>query len=63
MLVNCSALAMGRYEYVAKNLKNDTKLLVELRKDLDYVFRRIRAIKTRLVSQYPDAFKGKLKQD
>lgn len=33
-----------------------TKMLIEMKKDLDYVFRKVRSIKTKLSTQYPTAF-------
>lgn len=30
--------------------------MAEMKKDLDYIFRKIRTIKTRINTQYPDAF-------
>lgn len=56
MLTNCNALSANRLKTVAPEFKKHTQLLVEMKKDLDYIFKKIRAIKTKLSTQYPDAF-------
>ncbi|XP_054275335.1 kxDL motif-containing protein CG10681 [Macrosteles quadrilineatus] len=56
MLSNCNALSMNRFKVASTELKKHTQLLVEMRKDLDTVFKHIRIIKGKLSSQYPQAF-------
>lgn len=56
MLVNCNALSTSRLKLAQEEYKKMTKLLLEMKKDLDYVFRKVRIIKTKLNSQYPTAF-------
>lgn len=56
MLVNCNALSNSRLKNAQDEFKKMTKMLVEMKKDLDYVFRKVRAIKTKLSAQYPTAF-------
>lgn len=60
MLVNCNALAMIRFENSSRELRKHTQQLIELKKDLDLVFKRIRFLKFKLSQQYPQAFKGLL---
>lgn len=56
MLTNCNALCASRLKTVGPEFKKHTQLLQEMKKDLDYIFKKIRAIKTKLSAQYPDAF-------
>jgi len=58
MLVNCNALAMQRFEVASKDLKGHTQQLVDMKRDLDSVFRRIRFLRMKLTQQYPEAFKS-----
>ncbi|XP_064113897.1 kxDL motif-containing protein CG10681-like [Macrobrachium nipponense] len=56
MLSNCNALSATRFALAQKEFKKHTALLVEMKKDLDHIFKRIRNIKTKLSNQYPSAF-------
>ncbi|XP_039297375.1 kxDL motif-containing protein CG10681 [Nilaparvata lugens] len=56
MLLNCNSLSVNRLKVASAELKKHTQLLVEIRKDLDGVFKRVRNLKTKLGDQYPDAF-------
>ncbi|XP_054160218.1 kxDL motif-containing protein CG10681-like [Oppia nitens] len=57
MLVNCNALAVIRFESANRDLKRYTQQLVDLQKDLDSVFHRIKFLKLKLTQQYSQAFK------
>lgn len=56
MLTNCNALSASRLKTVAPEFKKHTQTLLEMKKDLDYIFKKIRAIKTKLSTQYPTEF-------
>lgn len=56
MLLNCNALSAVRYGLASKELKKHIQLLVEMKKDLDSIFRRIRFLKMKVSQQYPSAF-------
>ncbi|XP_056638928.1 kxDL motif-containing protein CG10681 [Diorhabda carinulata] len=56
MLTNCNALSISRLKTVGPEFKKHIQLLSETKKDLDYIFKKIRVIKTKLSSQYPEAF-------
>ncbi|XP_022913756.1 kxDL motif-containing protein CG10681 [Onthophagus taurus] len=56
MLTNCNALSANRLKTVGPEFKKHSQTLHEMKKDLDYIFRKIRAIKSKLSTQYPDAF-------
>lgn len=56
MLTNCNALSASRLKTVSVEFKKHIQLLLETKKDLDYIYKKIRIIKTKLSSQYPEAF-------
>lgn len=56
MLLNCNALSVSRMKTAGEDFKKHTKLLNEMKKDLDYIFKKIRAIQAKVSTQYPDAF-------
>ncbi|KAI5079711.1 hypothetical protein GOP47_0005190 [Adiantum capillus-veneris] len=41
---------------VVNDFSKNTKLVKSMKDDLDYIFARIRTLKARLASQYPNAF-------
>lgn len=57
MLLNFNALSLARYETTARDFKHHTQMLSDMRADLSDIFKRIRALKTQLSKQHPDAFK------
>lgn len=56
MLTNCNALSASRLKTVGPEFKKHTQLLLEMKKDLDYIFKKIRTIKGKLSTQYPEEF-------
>ena len=56
MLLNCNALSQSRLKIATDDFKKHTKLLHDMKKDLDYIFKKIRNIKSKLGNQYPQAF-------
>jgi len=56
MLTNCNALSASRLKTVAPEFKKHIHLLLEMKRDLDYIFKKLRAIKSKLSTQYPEAF-------
>lgn len=56
MLTNCNALSASRLKTVGPEFKKHTQMLLDMKKDLDYIFKKIRAIKGKLSSQYPSEF-------
>ncbi|GBN30977.1 KxDL motif-containing protein 1 [Araneus ventricosus] len=56
MLANCNTLLATRYVTSSKELKKHISFLVELKKDLETIFRRIRFLKMKLSQQYSEAF-------
>ncbi|XP_059055876.1 kxDL motif-containing protein CG10681 [Achroia grisella] len=57
MLTNCNQLSASRLRAASVEFKKHTQLLLEMRKDLNFIFKKIRAIKTKLSTQYPEAYK------
>jgi hypothetical protein len=62
MLTNCNALSQSRLKNVTEDYKKNCKLLLEMKKDLEYVFKKIRTIKGKLESKYPESFEQVSKQ-
>lgn len=60
MLTNCNNLCVTRLKTASGEFKKHTALLVEMKKDLDNIFKRIHILKMKTNSQYPEAFAGKL---
>lgn len=56
MLTNCNALSQNRLKNVTEDYKKNCKLLIEMKKDLEYTFKKIRTIKGKLETKYPEAF-------
>lgn len=57
MLLNCNALSNGRLKAANDDFKAYGKVIIDMKKDLDYIFKKIRAIKGKVANQYPDAVK------
>ncbi|CAG9571098.1 unnamed protein product [Danaus chrysippus] len=60
MLTNCNQLSASRLRAASVEFKKHTQLLLDMKKDLEFIFKKIRAIKTKLSSQYPEAYKEAL---
>jgi len=45
----------GVYSNVFKDFERHTRMMKEMRRDLDNIFRKIRALKSRIHSKYPEA--------
>ncbi|XP_012522828.1 kxDL motif-containing protein CG10681 [Monomorium pharaonis] len=56
MLTNCNQLSVNRLKTAGTEFKKHSALLVEMKRDLDYIFKKIRLIKNKLSQQYPQAF-------
>lgn len=55
--MNCNLLSSGRLKAANDDLKAYTKVVNDMKKDLDYIFRKIRTIKSKVNTQYPAAAK------
>lgn len=57
MLLNCNALSNGRLKAANDDFKAYGKVIIDMKKDLDYIFKKIRTIKSKVTNQYPEAVK------
>ncbi|CAH1797382.1 unnamed protein product [Owenia fusiformis] len=58
MLLNFNALSVNRCNATTAEFNRHTQLLCHMKKELDSVFLRIRNIKSKLSTEYPEAFKA-----
>ncbi|KPP80072.1 kxDL motif-containing protein 1-like [Scleropages formosus] len=56
MLLNFNGLSSVRLQQMNEHFLHHTRTLVEMKKDLDSIFRRIRTLKGKIAKQYPEAF-------
>ncbi|XP_075706824.1 kxDL motif-containing protein 1 isoform X2 [Rhinoderma darwinii] len=56
MLLNFNSLSNARLQQMSDRFLHHTRTLVEMKKDLDLIFRRIRMLKGKLAKQYPESF-------
>lgn len=63
MLLNVNQLSQNRLKNITEEYKKNSKLLVDMKKDLEYVFKRIRIIKTKMETKYPEAFEQAKRQN
>ncbi|KAM9330104.1 kxDL motif-containing protein 1 [Gastrophryne carolinensis] len=56
MLLNFNGLSNTRLQQMTDRFIHHTRTLVEMKKDLDIIFRRIRMLKGKLAKQYPEHF-------
>ncbi|GMN54640.1 hypothetical protein TIFTF001_023763 [Ficus carica] len=46
------------YAEVSVDLAKNTRVLKSMKADLDYIFQKLRSMKSRMLANYPDAFPG-----
>uniref|UniRef100_A0A8C2NWI1 KxDL motif-containing protein 1 n=1 Tax=Capra hircus TaxID=9925 RepID=A0A8C2NWI1_CAPHI len=56
MLLNFNNLSSARLQQMNERFLHHTRTLVEMKRDLDSIFRRIRTLKGKLARQHPEAF-------
>ncbi|KAG1933188.1 kxDL motif-containing protein 1 isoform X1 [Pimephales promelas] len=56
MLINFNGLSNVRLQQMNEHFLMHTRTLIEMKKDLDSIFRRIRTLKGKVAKQYPEAF-------
>uniref|UniRef100_A0A915PEZ6 KxDL domain-containing protein n=1 Tax=Setaria digitata TaxID=48799 RepID=A0A915PEZ6_9BILA len=57
MLTNCCALSAHRLEKARKDLAENRQLILEMKSDLESIFRRIRIFKQNYINKYTDVYK------
>uniref|UniRef100_A0A8C5Y371 KxDL motif-containing protein 1 n=1 Tax=Microcebus murinus TaxID=30608 RepID=A0A8C5Y371_MICMU len=62
MLLNFNSLSSARLQHMSERFLHHTRTLVEMKRDLDSIFRRIRTLKGKLARQHPEAFSRKCRQ-
>lgn len=62
MLVNVNHLSSNRIKSATEDFKKNSKLLIEMKRDLEYIFKKIRTMKTKLQTKYPEAFEEAKRQ-
>lgn len=60
MLINFNGLSSVRLQQMNERFLLHTRTLVDMKKDLDSIFRRIRALKGKMAKQFPDALSNVL---
>lgn len=63
MLLNVNQLSQNRLKNITEEYKKNSKLIVDMKKDLEYIFKKIRAIKSKMESKYPVAFEQAKRQN
>lgn len=58
MLTNCNALSSNRFKLASADFKKHMNLILGMKKDLNYIFKRIKLIKEKLAATYPAAYEG-----
>nr|CAH7739029.1 unnamed protein product [Callosobruchus chinensis] len=56
MLGNCNALSASRLKTVVPEFKKHIHLLADMKKYLDFIFKEVHVMKTKLNTQYSEAF-------
>ncbi|CAG9538243.1 unnamed protein product [Cercopithifilaria johnstoni] len=57
MLINCCRLSANRLEKARKDLAESKQLILEMKSDLESIFRRIRIFKQTYLTKYTDIYK------
>ncbi|XP_078605062.1 uncharacterized protein LOC144878406 [Branchiostoma floridae x Branchiostoma japonicum] len=58
MLQSFNTLSAIRFDETQEMFKKHTQTLLDMKKDLDHIFRRIRELKGKVSKQYPEAFQA-----
>lgn len=62
MLINVNALSQNRLKNIQEENKKHCKLLIDMKRDLEYIFKKIRVIKGKLETKHPEAFEQAKRQ-
>jgi len=56
MLTNVNSLSATRLERAQADFKKHNQVVEGMKKDLEYIFKKIRNVKSKLCNQYPEAY-------
>lgn len=63
MLTSCNNLSSQQLAIASENFGRHTNMLLEMKKDLQSIFTRIRTLKSKLQTQYPGEFSMALEEE
>ncbi|CAG8646509.1 38790_t:CDS:2 [Gigaspora margarita] len=55
-LTQFNEFSSTKYDELAKKFELHTKCIKEMKIDLEYIFKKLRLLRTKIASQHPDAF-------
>ncbi len=58
-LASLNNISERNFQAMLAEFKHNTQTLLAMKKQLDSCFRRIRSLKAKLSTQYPEAYKGR----
>ncbi|XP_070547242.1 kxDL motif-containing protein 1-like [Ptychodera flava] len=58
MLSSFNKLSSNHYDEKVEQFKNHTRTLLDMKRELDTIFKRIKVLKTQVARQYPDAYEA-----
>lgn len=58
-LASLNDISERNFQDMSLEFRQQTQMLVAMKKQLDSCFRRIRSLKSKLASQYPEAYRGR----
>lgn len=57
-LASLNNISESKFQAMSAEFRHHTQTLLTMKKQLDSCFRRIRLLKAKLATQYPEAYKG-----
>ena len=63
MLTNVNSLSAVRLEKANNDFKKHTQNILEMKKDLDYIFKKLKIVKQKLNKQMPEAYSAVMGQE
>lgn len=56
-LVNCNAVAKAKLATLNKTFKKGTQQIIDIKKDVEAIHRKVRNLKAKIIADYPDSVK------
>lgn len=63
MLINVNNLSTSRLDRANKDFKNHTQNMLNMKRDLEHIFKRLKLIKEKLKAQCPEAYSSVIAND